>query len=602
MSPEHMLHKAQARLLLLTFLAGLAGCTKYYLLFDDNEMKKLVYTHDTNHHIVYFEKTFLYLPDGKLTEKTHEIVRIGDNPLSHMHAFMVGDEPTRKLISVEGRVLHGNGSSEKYSSGDFFAYNISDRQVISDESIRGAAIEKRLTPGDLVETVSVHELAYPDLGISFSLNELEYSAENITCCIESNRSDEVRYRVVNDQVTPSIIDSVTRKIVFHWTSYREPKKGRGVLAKLNGSPTVVAVRASQSWKSYGDWYVHLIAPQLLPDHAFIDSAARIVAGKLRPKEQMDAIYEYCQRNVRYEAVYLKQGALVPHHVSETLTRKFGDCKDYSCLMYALAVSVGLRPQLALCHRGRGVEFYDDMPGGIQFNHLILHFTDGGKDYWYDGTNRVGIPGITSFDLANCRALILEEKHSRLSVIDDVTTNKLAVTGSLSVQGGSDLHGELTAVFSNQFAVDLFWLEYETNKEELSATLKRVVKGALNENIQIDSLHWYSKAGSFVLSMACTIPNCMTLLNQKSWFSIARILPGLLPTETEKEKGVYFFPNYNRVSVSVAVSGAGNQMTAGLDFQLPAGPFTSSSGTEFLAHLDSVNTAYNMSYALPETSR
>ncbi len=601
MSHANPSHKARARLVVLILLAGIAGCTRYYLLFDDNQITTLNYSRGTNHHIVYFEKTFSYLPDGRLTEKSHEIVRIGDNPLSHIHAFVVGDEPSRKLVSVEGRVLHSDGSSEKYASGDFYSYNVSDRQIISDESVKAAGIEKRLKPGDLVETVSIHELTYPEVGISFSLDELEYSAENITCCIESSRSDEIRYRVLNDNVTPSIVDSVTRKIMFHWTSYHEPKKVRGVMEKRNWTPAVVAVRSSQTWESYGDWYLHLIASQLVPEHAFIDSAARIIAGKLRPKEQMDAIYEYCQRNVRYEEVYLKQGALVPHNVNVTLGRKYGDCKDYSCLMYALAVSVGLRPQLALCYRGRGVEFYDDMPGA-QFNHLILHFTDDGKDYWYDGTNRVGIPGITSFDLANARVLILEEKHSRLSVIEDVPDNRLAITGSLSLQADNDLHGELTAVFSKQYAVDLFWLEYETNKEELSSVLKRVVKGTLNENMQIDSLRWYSKEGSFVLSMVCEIPNCITILNRKSWVSIARILPGLLPGDIEKEKGVFFFPGYNRVSVSVAVSGAGTPLIVGMDFRLSAGPFTGSTGTEFLTQLDSVNTSYNMSYALPETSR
>ncbi len=72
-------------------------------------------------------------------------------------------------------------------------------------------------------------------------------------------------------------------------------------------------------------------------------------------------------------------------------------------------------------------------------------------------------------------------------------------------------------------------------------------------------------------------------------------------ENEKIKEVFFFPYYNKVSVSVTASGGKNPVTAELHFQLPAGPYTNSSRTEFLKQLDSVNTAYNKSYTLTEIS-
>ena len=542
------------------------------------------------------------MPDGKLMEKTHGIVRIGDNPISHIPALIVVDESYRKLVSVEGRVLHTDGSSEKFTSGDFLSYNMSDRHIISDESVKSAFLEKKLKSGDLVETVSIHELTYPQLGIGFSLSELDYPAENITCCIESSLSDSIRYRVVNDDITPSIIDSVSRKFVFHWNSYRESKKRRGVLQKHNLSPTVLAVRSSQTWQSFGDWYLQLIASKLQPARSFADSARRITAGKLTPKDMMDAIFDYCQRNVRYEQVFLKQGEFIPDDVNEILEHKYGDCKDYSCLMYAMAVSVGLKPQLVLCYRGRGEEFFGDMPMS-QFNHAILHFKDDGRDYWYDGTNRAGLAGITSFDLANARVLILEEKNSVLSVIEDSPENNLAVNGNLLKTGENDLQGTLNVVFSNQFAVDLFWLEHQTNKEEFTGRLNMLLKKALNENIEVDSLSWISSLGSFAVQALCKLPNCIMKLQNKSFISIATIFPGLLPRdmENEKIKEVFFFPYYNRVSVSVTASGGKNPVTAELHFQLPAGPFTNSSRTEFLKQLDSVNTAYNKNYTLTEIS-
>src|ERR1700690_2419282 len=184
MSFSTLLRNGLPRLFVLIFFVGLAGCARYYLLLDEDEINKMNFSREKDHHIVYFNKTFSYMPGGKLMEKTHEIVRIGDNPISFIPVLVVDDESFRKLVSVEGRVLHIDGSSEKFSSGDFFSYNMSNRQVISDESVKSAFIEKKLKAGDLVETVSIHELTYPQLGAEFSLAELNYPAENITCCIE----------------------------------------------------------------------------------------------------------------------------------------------------------------------------------------------------------------------------------------------------------------------------------------------------------------------------------------------------------------------------------------------------------------------------------
>jgi len=591
------------KIFITLFLLGFAGCTRYYLLLDEEDVKKINFTRESEHHIILFSKAFTYTTDGKLMEKTHQIFRVGENPSSFIPALSVLDISYRKLSSVEGRVMHSDGTTEKFSQSDFLSFNLSNQRVISDENLRQAFVERKLKTGDLVEIVSIHEMVYPDLGIEFSLGELDYSAENITCSIETNRPDNIRYRVVNCNVTPSIVDSITRKISFHWDSYRQPKQRRDIMEKKNQSPTLLAIRSSRTWQSFGDWYLQLIAPKLQPNRAFMDSAARITQGKSTPKEKMDAIFDYCQRNVRYEQVYFKLGGQIPHDVNEILDHKYGDCKDYACLMYAMAGSVGIKTNLVLCYRGRGEEFFEDMPVS-QFNHAILYFKDGGRDYWYDGTNRAGLPGITTFDLVNARALILEENNSRLSVIEDSPDNRLTITGTFSKKGKNGLKGELNAVFSNQFAIDWFWLEHQTNEEQLAKALKQLLTETINENIVVDSLRWKSKEGSFTVSASCELPNCITDLHEKSYTSIGKIFPELLPHDMEKEEEskIFYFPFYNRVWVNVNISAADRPVTLQYQFQLPAGPFTDSTRAGFLNQLDSVITDMNKFYTLPGVSQ
>ena len=100
---------------------------------------------------------------------------------------------------------------------------------------------------------------------------------------------------------------------------------------------------------------------------------------------MDAIFEYCQKNVRYEQVYLDFGEIIPNISTVIFDKKFGDCKDYAILIYTMAKCADLDPHFAICYRGRRRMMIEEIPVS-QFNHAFIHFKYQGNDYWYDGEN------------------------------------------------------------------------------------------------------------------------------------------------------------------------------------------------------------------------
>jgi transglutaminase-like putative cysteine protease len=58
-----------------------------------------------------------------------------------------------------------------------------------------------------------------------------------------------------------------------------------------------------------------------------------------------------KKNIRYVAVYLSLGRVVPNEAASVLHNKFGDCKDKATLMSALLAAKGIASEQALINLG-----------------------------------------------------------------------------------------------------------------------------------------------------------------------------------------------------------------------------------------------------------
>ncbi len=585
--------------LFIPFVLALSGCGGPIMLFDQDTVKTLAGPDDPGHHILCFQKSFEYTADGKLFEKTHQVIRLGQNAFARRQFIEMYEDSVERIINIEARVIHKSGSVETFTRKDFSSYNLSDDEIIAEQYVKFAKVENKFAPGDLIEMASNYEHALPQLGIRFSFHEIKFAAENISCSIALPSSDSLQWRMLDSDVRSERRDSANvQHQAFRWRSFTPPSRQQHSMESLDRAPLLLAAPMPQSWKTFGDWYFRMAEPKLHAGKDLEDTARTITSGKLTPKEKMDAIFQYCQRNVRYEQVFVAKGEFIPNDVNMIFSRRYGDCKDYASLMYAMAKSVGLDPQLALCYRGRGKRFFDDIPVS-QFNHILLHFADHGRDYWYDGTNRVGLPGITTFDLANARALVIEETGSRLCTIEESPANSVILRGSFLPDTNAGLRGTLRVVFTGQFAIDLFWIQYQTNHDRTAEALRKLLYQTLNEDIIVDSLSWDAGREEFSISVSCRIPNAVARVMQRSYLSIARMFPRLLPDDKEETppQDIYFFPHYNSVDLDLSITTEGRVLPFRLQYHLPPGPFSSSDRSAFLDQLASANLVFQQVHSL-----
>ena len=92
-----------------------------------------------------------------------------------------------------------------------------------------------------------------------------------------------------------------------------------------------------------------------------------------------------QRQLRYFALALGEGGVVPRSLAEIWTKRFGDCKDAARLYVAGARYLGLDACAALVSTLHGFALAELLPSPQVFNHVAVRVRAAGVDYWVDPT-------------------------------------------------------------------------------------------------------------------------------------------------------------------------------------------------------------------------
>jgi len=105
-----------------------------------------------------------------------------------------------------------------------------------------------------------------------------------------------------------------------------------------------------------------------------DEAARAVAWLRKVQTQL-----------RYFALSLGEGGLVPRPINQIWAKRFGDCKDAARLYVAGARYLGLDACAALVSTNSGQKLTDYLPSPQLFNHAVVRLRLGEATYWLDPT-------------------------------------------------------------------------------------------------------------------------------------------------------------------------------------------------------------------------
>ncbi|WP_326523488.1 tetratricopeptide repeat protein [Sphingomonas sp.] len=135
------------------------------------------------------------------------------------------------------------------------------------------------------------------------------------------------------------------------------------------------------------------AAQLPGDGALVDEVAKIAAASSDQKARAEAALTLVQNRIRYVALSMGSGGLVPADVATTWSRRYGDCKAKTAMLLAILARLGVAAEAVAVHTQMGDGLDERLPMMGAFDHVIVRATIDGRTYWLDGTRQ----GDTSLD-------------------------------------------------------------------------------------------------------------------------------------------------------------------------------------------------------------
>ena len=169
----------------------------------------------------------------------------------------------------------------------------------------------------------------------------------------------------------------------------------------------ISLTTATSWHAVALQYWKHTEPQIRP--AEVKS---MVAG-MNPKDQaaIAMMIAKLHSNVRYTGLEFGEANLTPRAPSETLKRKYGDCKDKAAVLVSMLRAAGIPANLALLNAGSGRDIQPDIPGMNRFNHAIVYIP--GRDLFIDTTAEYLRFGELPDEDQNRWALIIAENTTEL---------------------------------------------------------------------------------------------------------------------------------------------------------------------------------------------
>jgi transglutaminase-like putative cysteine protease len=111
-------------------------------------------------------------------------------------------------------------------------------------------------------------------------------------------------------------------------------------------------------------------------------AETVTTGLVSPRDKAIALNDWVRKNIRYVAVYVGPGGVVPHSVETILANRYGDCKDHVAILEALLAAVGIESTPALLNAQNAYTLPKVPTLGV-FNHVMTYIPS--LDLFLDST-------------------------------------------------------------------------------------------------------------------------------------------------------------------------------------------------------------------------
>ena len=208
-----------------------------------------------------------------------------------------------------------------------------------------------------------------------------------------------------------------------------------------------------SWEKMGSDYLKKLEARIPKDSAVDELAQKLTKDLKTDREKIGAILRKVQHDIAYKAIEFGVRGRQPNSAAETLSLRYGDCKDHAVLLHSLLKSAGIASQLALVNTNWQIQA--KLPSMDQFNHMILSVPVLGKNRWIDATDKMlAAEDFQASGFWRAHVLVLDPKGARLEPPSDDRPSSLGSqihSKRMLTPDGADWKVEETLTFTGYYA-------------------------------------------------------------------------------------------------------------------------------------------------------
>jgi tetratricopeptide (TPR) repeat protein len=203
-------------------------------------------------------------------------------------------------------------------------------------------------------------------------------------------------------------------LVFRW-HYSAPKAGAAVnvmVSPMERMPRYFVSNA-KDYAGLGAAFGALLNPKIVVTPKVQELADKLTAGETNRREQVRKLYEWVNSNIRYIAIELGQGTMVPHDADAILTYGYGDCKDHDLLLRVLMKAKGIASQSVLINSANAYSL-TQVPTFMQLDHVITYVPE--MKLHMDSTALAMPYGVLPFGEYGKPVIYISEEGARLGTM------------------------------------------------------------------------------------------------------------------------------------------------------------------------------------------
>lgn len=356
-------------------------------------------------------------------------------------------KPDGKRVDVPATSIKSELSPEAVAAPEFTSFKL--QSVTYPELKPGSAVYFKFRLTQVKPIFDGH----------FDMMEV-FSANSVWNNVQVSVSAPANYPLYWDGVDVEggrLADSADGRAHWLWTTQVKKAVAYELAATdiMDYSPRLV-ISNFEDYKTLGAAYWGEAAKKSAPTPAVRALADEITKDIAEPQGQARAIYQWVNKHIRYLAILVGRGTIIPHEADAILEHRYGDCKDYATLLQSLLAAKGIESEPVVV-RADTSRWFPKVPAMLFFNHMILYLPS--LDIYLDATNPNTPFGVLPMIESGKNAFLAGERtgtaqipqgKAQENLIDSQAQISVLADGGIKAASSASYHGRMELLFRPLF--------------------------------------------------------------------------------------------------------------------------------------------------------